>query len=351
MPAQPRQRRGQRHRRGDRRRCSASRSDIENIVLVGNDDQIPFARVRDATVYSNEREYVEGPGVRQTPLTNSLALGYLLTDDPYADATPLAVGSRELFVPDLAIGRLVETPAEIKVALDNYVRFDGRLDPQTALSTGYDFLDDGAEEIAEALRDNELGPNGDGLTTAELRGDTWDSAALDDALTGTATVPAPDIASVNAHFDHFRALPAASDAADDRDRPVHHRRRARRGDQADARAVAAVLDGLPRRPVGERPHRRRHPHQRLGAELHRRRRRVRRQHRVRLRRQRRRRRHRGPHAALRREPRRHDDRRPGDEPGQAAVHLGDARGHDAVRREGRVAGRRCTACRSTASAA
>ena len=151
--------------------------------------------------------------MRQTPLTNSLALGYLLTDDPYADATPLGVGSRELFVPDLAIGRLVEMPAEIKVALDNYVTFDGLLDPQTALSTGYDFLDDGAEEIAKALRDNELGPNGDGLTTAELRGDLWDSAALDEHLTGTATVPAPDIASVNAHFDHFRALPAASDAA------------------------------------------------------------------------------------------------------------------------------------------
>ena len=102
---------------------------ITHVVLVGGDEQIPFARLRDATIYSNEREYVEGPGVVQTPLTTSLALGYLLSDDPYGDAAPLAVGTRELFVPDVALGRLVETPAEIVVAVDNYRTFHGELDP------------------------------------------------------------------------------------------------------------------------------------------------------------------------------------------------------------------------------
>ena len=61
---------------------------IAHVVLVGNDDQIPFARVRDATVYSNEREYAVEVGDAQSPLTAALSLGYLLSDDPYGDANP-----------------------------------------------------------------------------------------------------------------------------------------------------------------------------------------------------------------------------------------------------------------------
>ncbi len=174
---------------------------IAHIVLVGNDDQIPFARVRDATVYSNERDYAPEVGDAQSPLTAALALGYLLSDDPYADAHPLSVGTRELFVPTVAIGRLVEAPEEIVTALDNYVRFDGRLDPTTALSTGYDFLSDGADSVAAALTAN-------GLTADTLIGDTWTAAELEGDLNA-----GPDVASVNAHFDHAHALPADQDRA------------------------------------------------------------------------------------------------------------------------------------------
>ncbi len=172
---------------------------VSHVVIVGNDDQIPFARVRDATVYSNEREYAMEVGDDQSPLTSALALGYLLSDDPYADANPLLVGTRELFVPDLAVGRLVEQPEEIVTALGNYVTFEGELDPTTALSTGYDFLEDGADAVTSALTAN-------GLSTQSLITDTWTADDLDAALN-----QAPDVASVNAHFDHFRALPAEQD--------------------------------------------------------------------------------------------------------------------------------------------
>jgi hypothetical protein len=172
---------------------------VSHVVIVGNDDQIPFARVRDATVYSNEREYAIEVGDDQSPLTAALALGYLLSDDPYADANPLLVGTRELFVPDLAVGRLVEQPEEIVTALRNYVTFEGQLDRNTALSTGYDFLADGADAVTSALAAN-------GISTQSLIGDTWTDDDLDAALN-----QAPDVASVNAHFDHFRALPAEQD--------------------------------------------------------------------------------------------------------------------------------------------
>ncbi|MET0578828.1 MAG: hypothetical protein ABW122_09225, partial [Ilumatobacteraceae bacterium] len=174
---------------------------VAHLVIVGNDDQIPFARLRDATVYSNERDYSSEVGDAQSPLTAALALGYLFSDDAYADAHPLSVGTRELFVPTIAIGRLVEKPDEIVTALDSYVRFDGQLDPTTALSTGYDFLSDGADAVAAALAAN-------GLSTDTLIGDTWTADDLEADLNA-----APDVASVNAHFDHARALPADQERA------------------------------------------------------------------------------------------------------------------------------------------
>ena len=45
------------------------------------------------------------------------------------------------------VGRLVETPAEIVAALDQYLAVHGRIDPTTALSSGYDFLSDGAAAV------------------------------------------------------------------------------------------------------------------------------------------------------------------------------------------------------------
>jgi hypothetical protein len=178
----------------------ASHPTIAHVVLVGNDDQVPFARVRDATVYSNEREYATEVGDAQSPLTAALALGYLPSDDPYGDAHPVQVGPRELFAPTIAVGRLVETPTEIVAALGAYLESQGRLDPTTALSTGYDFLTDGAEAVARELEAANMST--DRLVTAD-----WTAAELEaDLDTG------PDVASVNAHFDHYRALPADQDA-------------------------------------------------------------------------------------------------------------------------------------------
>ncbi len=172
---------------------------IAHVVLVGNDDQLPFARVRDATMYSNEREYASEVGDAQSPLTAALSLGYLLSDDPYGDAHPVMVGPRELFAPTIAVGRLVETPSEIATALSSYLSSSGRLDPTTAFSSGYDFLTDGAEAVADELDDH--------LATTRLTAPQWTANDLEADLDGS-----PDIASVNAHFDHYRALPADQDA-------------------------------------------------------------------------------------------------------------------------------------------
>ncbi len=179
---------------------------VDNIVLIGADDQIPFARVVDAVPAHNESEYaIEFDGT--SPLSAALSLGYVLSDNPYATATPIAVGPRELFVPELSVGRLVESPTDIATALDNFVEFDGRLDVSTALSTGYDFLSDGAEAVSDELVEPRGLVPATGLT--ELISDDWTRTDLRAALVDGA----PDLASVNAHFDHYRALPADQDTA------------------------------------------------------------------------------------------------------------------------------------------
>ncbi len=52
-------------------------------------------------------------------------------------------------MPELGVGRLVESAADIQLAAENYLAFGGVLDPQTALSAGYDFVADAAKDIDE----------------------------------------------------------------------------------------------------------------------------------------------------------------------------------------------------------
>ena len=182
-----------------------------NVVVVGADDVIPFARVHDGTSLSNENEYAS-TFTGNNELVGALDGSYLLTDNPYGDAHPTQVGERQLFVPTIAVGRLVESPDQIVGALSQFLSSSGRVDPTTgtpvkSLSTGYDFLADGAAAVRANL-------NANGFTTGavgDLINDTWSSNDLSAALTQFTT--SPNLASVNAHFDHYRALSAKENTA------------------------------------------------------------------------------------------------------------------------------------------
>ncbi len=128
----------------------------------------------------------------------------ILTDDPYGDANPLLANGREIYVPEVALGRLVESPQDIVGALDNYLAFNGLLDPATtsaAFVSGYDFLTDGARQVSDAIAAG-------GRPVTDLISETWTVDDLvDGLLSGEAT-----LAAVNAHFDHNRAEPADASA-------------------------------------------------------------------------------------------------------------------------------------------
>ncbi len=190
---------------------SATRAALKNIVVVGGDDMIPFARLDDDTNYSNELEYASdvANGAVATPISAALSERKTLSDDPYASFTPSVLSDGKfLYLPSVAIGRLVETPSEINGQVDQYLlpAVNGRLSAGTALTTGYDFLRDGATAV-----DTGLGARLAAPTRSTLINDVWNKAALLAALFPSGS--SPDIASINAHFDHYGALPAVGDSA------------------------------------------------------------------------------------------------------------------------------------------
>ena len=119
------------------------------IVIIGNDDVIPFFRHPDQALLANERNYVP-PVLDATASQASLRLGYVLSQDRYGATVELSSKIDTLPIPDLAVGRLVETPEQIVTMLDAYLSTtDGVVDtPDSALVSGYDFLEDAANAIA-----------------------------------------------------------------------------------------------------------------------------------------------------------------------------------------------------------
>ena len=192
--------------------------DIEHIVMVGSDDMMPFARLTDATVVANEFDYRHDLTGRNA-FTSSFWASTILSDDPYGETAAVPFGDRFIYLPDAALGRILEEPQQIIDQVDQFVAFDGFLTTETGLVAGYDFLIDGSEAISAELG-VAIPPSGlddefaDGTTAA---GSLWSATDIVQTLLTDVTPGdpndsnGPDIVSFNAHFDHYRALPAVGD--------------------------------------------------------------------------------------------------------------------------------------------
>ena len=181
---------------------------VEYLVLVGGDDALPFWRLDDLTTLSTENGYAE-TFPSSSALGGSLAAAKMLSDDPYGTTEPVPFFNQQLDVPDLVTGRLVETPANINAQLDAFLAGStpGHLHPATALTTGYDFLSDGATAVSSAL--SAAAP---GTANKSAINDTWTKSTLIGSgalLLPSTGAAAPDIISLNAHADHNRFEPAA----------------------------------------------------------------------------------------------------------------------------------------------
>ncbi len=182
----------------------AMENQIENIVIVGGDDIVPFSRVPDESEIANERGYTQSLGGGNNQFIGSFAHGFLMTDDIYGDRDPKDWFGRQLYTPERALGRLVEEPVEIVAQVEQFKTRLGRITPTTSLVTGYSFLTDGANAVNAAFA-------GFGANARTLIDDSWTRQNLVDALFPSSG--APQVNSINAHFDHNRALPAALDNA------------------------------------------------------------------------------------------------------------------------------------------
>jgi len=124
---------------------------LEYVVLVGSDNVLPFFRYPDNALLGYEANYVP-PVLDHTASQASLRLGYVLSQDGYGAQQNVSLNANDFPLPDLAVGRLLETPGEVIGVIDAYLdTADGVVTPGSALVTGYDFVTDNAEAVLAEL--------------------------------------------------------------------------------------------------------------------------------------------------------------------------------------------------------
>jgi hypothetical protein len=163
-------------------------SGAKYLVLVGDDRIIPMARIRDRTALWPEATYANGVDLSATASTvgQALAQNLYLTDDALATLDPMGIGELDasLHLPDLAVGRLVETPAEIITTIATYIGQDGILDvsgdtwPNKVLVTGYDWL----SNVAKQMQKQWTGALGETAVDATLVEGTWGRGSVSERV-------------------------------------------------------------------------------------------------------------------------------------------------------------------------
>ena len=172
---------------------------LENVVVVGGDDIVPMARLDDTTWMGNEAEYAD-TFEKNNGYYSGPADSRFFSDDPYADLDPVKWGNRSLFVPDLALGRLVEEPTQIVGQIDQYLASNGRLDPSTGYAAGADFMVDGATSVRNALT-SALTAAGEGTTVSVGSPTSTDNWSATDLLNGVA---GKKVSAIFGHAEHTR---------------------------------------------------------------------------------------------------------------------------------------------------
>ncbi|HET8752328.1 MAG TPA: choice-of-anchor Q domain-containing protein [Gaiellaceae bacterium] len=187
---------------------AAAGSSVQYVVFGGGDDQIPFFRLPDLSLIANESGFAGQFGSNE--YAGSLAAGDLLSDNPYLDTRPIPASGRQLFIPDLVGGRLVETTADITNAVTSFEGSGGVLRSSTGFVSGYDFVADGSHQVASRL--SSLGVNVQTLiddSNPFVPSLSWTKAGLLSAAFPTGGQAA--INDWNGHYDNTRAEMANGD--------------------------------------------------------------------------------------------------------------------------------------------
>ncbi|NJN66142.1 MAG: hypothetical protein HC884_05220 [Chloroflexaceae bacterium] len=145
--------------------------EVRYVVIVGDDRVLPFRRTNDLT-------RVPDP--------------HTLTDDFYTDRVPTSNRGHDLYIPDLAGGRLLETPAQIIAQIDTFLANDG-IALNTGVVAGYDFVKDGAQAHCTAMKADNL------TADCSLIHESWGAGDFRSLVLGTSR----SLVSINAHANPF----------------------------------------------------------------------------------------------------------------------------------------------------
>lgn len=171
---------------------------LRYLLLIGDDRVLPFYRLPDRTIETPEKTYAEVN--EKHPTGAALRGNYYLTDDFYATDKPtITSAGTVLYIPDLAVGRLIETPADMGQLID---RFLGAPMPviDRVLVTGWTFVSDVAAENCRNWRQM-LRDNTQTKVNCAMIGEFWTQQQFRDAR--LQTNPRYVVQSINGHAAHF----------------------------------------------------------------------------------------------------------------------------------------------------
>jgi len=196
---------------------------LKYIVIVGGDGVIPFFRYPDQSLLGPESAYADPlitPVTTGTASDASLQSNYVLGQDAYGASIDLSLHASTFPIPDLPVGRLVETASEASGILDAYLSTTNGVvaTPTSSLVTGYDFLADAASSVNTDLAAG-MGTGGTASSlisakdtapgqvcdaTHQLPDCSWNATVLSTSLLGSRH----DLIFLAGHFSANNALAA-----------------------------------------------------------------------------------------------------------------------------------------------
>ena len=179
---------------------------LHYIVLAGGADVIPFFQVQDVSGLADEKDYVP-PVAPSTASEAGLKTNLVQGQDAYGSQVDLTQAGHTLALPDLAVGRLVDSASDISSAVNAYISSNGLMVPHSTLITGYDFVGDAAVAVKNEM---DAGTNSTADTLIQAPGlpPTDPSAWTADQLRTKLLAGNFDIAMLSGHFSAGNLLAA-----------------------------------------------------------------------------------------------------------------------------------------------
>lgn len=182
----------------------AAHPEIRYLVLVGDDRIIPMRReVNLAWSCSggdcDGRESDYGGVYCNSTVGSALCNNMNLTDNFYADKQIDFWHGYLPYIPDLAVGRLIENSAEIESQIDLFLASDGRV-PLNAAAVGAAFMQDGAGEVRDEWERK-------GLAVDSLIGGNWTGDQFIEQILNTSH----DLVALGQHTNHYQMAAANDD--------------------------------------------------------------------------------------------------------------------------------------------